>query len=166
MVSEINSISIHRASARETETAWSFVQEYYDAARVVMRENHEEFAAAYFGEGSGIWLAWVNDKILGCIALRPLSEIGAHCGEIKRLYVRPEFRGRGIAQALLNALESYATSRGYEELYLDTAADMRDAARLYECSGYQHCARYNENPQAAIFMKKRVRCHNERVSKK
>ena len=49
------------------------------------------------------------------------------CAEIKRMYVRERFRGRGVA------------------------------ARLYERNGYQRCARYNLNPQAAIFMRKKLR---------
>jgi len=57
---------------------------------------------------------------------------------------------------LLEALEKYAGGRGYKWLYLDTAADMGAAARFYQRKGFQDCARYNQNPQAAIFMRKAI----------
>ena len=91
--------------------------------------------------------------MVGCIALRKL-EGRKGCGEIKRLYVRAEYRGKGLADLLLETLEEYAKAFGYEWLYLDTAADMKVAARFYEKKGFEVCERYNENPQAAIFMRK------------
>src|SRR5664279_4324192 len=76
------------------------------------------------------------------------------CGEIKRMYVRSGHRGKGLADALLGALEEYAAQCGYEWLHLDTTDTMKAAARFYERHGYKRCERYNENPQATIFMRK------------
>jgi GNAT superfamily N-acetyltransferase len=56
----------------------------------------------------------------------------------------------------LEALEKYAREFGYKWLYLDTAANMKTAARFYERKGFLSCERYNDNPQAAIFMRKAV----------
>jgi len=70
--------------------------------------------------------------------------------------VRPFYRGQGLADLLLAALESYARESGYRWLYLDTAADMKAAARFYKRQGFSSCERYNENPQAAIFMSKAI----------
>lgn len=146
-------IRIERASMERMEEAYAIVREYYDAVDVTVRDDAAEFAREYFGEGSGIWLARDDGKAVGCIALRPLPAF-ARAGEIKRMYVKPESRGRGIAERLLKALEAYAADFGYAQLYLDSKDDLTTAIRFYERHGYEACARYNENPQATVFMKK------------
>ena len=162
----MSTLEIRRVPREELEQAYSIVQEYYAAANVVARESREEFQCDYFRDASGIWMATVDGNIAGCIALRTLPQLGPRCGEIKRMYLRPQYRGQGIAEALLRSLEIFAARCGYAELYLDTAADMAAAARLYEKNGYKKCPRYNENPQAAIFMKKRIASGGHGVPKK
>ncbi len=135
------------------EEAYAIVREYYEAVGVVVRDDADEFARDYFGAGSGIWLACEGSEVVGCIALRPLPQF-ERSGEVKRLYVKPESRGKGIAERLLAALEEYARDAGYCRLYLDTKDDLIPAIRFYERHGYERCERYNENPQATIFMKK------------
>jgi GNAT superfamily N-acetyltransferase len=109
-----------------------------------------------------LWLARVDGELAGCVGLRRLprpQELELEdlkCAEIKRMYVREKFRGRGLAARLLEAVENFARGEGYARIYLDTASGMVAAARLYERSGYERCARYNENPQAAIFMRKTI----------
>ncbi|HTZ47722.1 MAG TPA: GNAT family N-acetyltransferase [Verrucomicrobiae bacterium] len=149
------SIQVYRATVEQIEVAYGIVQEYYEAAAVQVREGREEFARQYFEEGAGVWLAGNETGVLGCVALRRLGE-RADSGEIKRMYVRADHRGRGIADALFDALESYAREVGHQWLYLDTAADMVAAARFYERKGFVACAPYNNNPQAAIFLRKKI----------
>ena len=149
-------IRVYRATDSQIEVAYAIVKEYYEAAAVVAREDAAKFAEEYFADGAGVWLAQGDDRVVGCIALRKLAGREG-CGEIKRLYVRRESRGSGVADRLLQALEEYAKAFGYEWLYLDTAADMKAAARFYEKKGFERCERYNENPQAAIFMRKALR---------
>ena len=147
--------AVNRAALDEVERAFELVKEYHEAVGVQVREDRVEFAEQYFGEGAGIWLAAVNGEDAGCVALRKLGTFPS-CGEIKRMYVRAEHRGRGVADALLGALEEYAVKCGHEWLYLDTTDSMRAAARFYRRNGYEVCERYNENPQATIFMRKRM----------
>lgn len=147
---------IHRATAEEIDQAYALVQEYFEAAAVVARENREDFEREYFSGNAGVWLATLDAELAGCIALREFPYRGTVLGEIKRMYVRPAHRGHGIADALLLALEDFAVQRGYVELVLDTTDEMAAAARLYERHGYKRCERYNENPQATIFMSKKV----------
>jgi GNAT superfamily N-acetyltransferase len=132
------------------------VSEYYEEAGVQVREERAEFREQYFAEGAGVWLAGTGSEAAGCIALRKLGSL-ENCGEIKRMYVRSAHRGKGVAERLLGALEQYARNYGYVWLYLDTTGSMRAAGRFYERSGYLLCERYNENPQATIFMRKRIR---------
>jgi ribosomal protein S18 acetylase RimI-like enzyme len=70
------------------------------------------------------------------------------------MYVREAYRGLGIAQRLLEQAESFAKAAGYRRIFLDTTDEMRAAAGLYERNGYRRCPRYNQNPQATIFMSK------------
>src|SRR5205823_5504576 len=98
---------------------------------------------------------YFGNTAVGCILYHPLVEMGS-AGEVKRLYVRPAFRQRGVARALLEHLERFAASRGDEWLYLDTNDDLRAAIAFYERNGYVRCQRYNDNPQATIFMRKRA----------
>ena len=148
-------LKVYLASRAEIERAYAIVQEYYEAAAVVVREDAAQFAGEYFKDGSGVWLAEDDGIVVGCIALRKL--VGkSSCGEVKRLYVRPSHRGKLLADRLLEALEAYAQASGYKWLYLDTAAEMKAAARFYEKKGFARCERYNDNPQAAIFMRKQT----------
>ena len=68
----------------------------------------------------------------------------------------PDWRGRGISQKLLEAAERFAGESGYQWIYLDTTDGMAAAVRLYERNGYRRCGRYNQNPQATIFMCKQL----------
>ena len=148
-------VRIYRASESDKDTAYGIVEEYYLAASVVVREDPQKFAKEYFEAGAGVWLAEVEGDVVGCVALRRLKEKPG-CGEIKRLYVQPSNRGQGIADFLLETVENYAKEFGYRWLYLDTAADMKAAQHFYERKGFSHCERYNDNPQAAIFMCKAI----------
>ena len=87
----------------------------------------------------------------GCIALRKLSD---GKGEVKRLYVRPEYRGNGIATALVERIVEDARNIGYKELYLDTLPELESAVRLYKSFGFEETGQYNDSPvDKTIFMK-------------
>jgi ribosomal protein S18 acetylase RimI-like enzyme len=146
-------MKVHRATLREVDDAYRIVSDYYDEIGVVARDDRAAFEQQYFVDGAGVWLASEHGAIIGCIALRKLAN-PAKSGEIKRLYVRVEHRGKGIAEALLQALEEYATEQGYASLYLDSKKDLMPAIRFYRRHGYSLCERYNDNPQATIFMRK------------
>jgi ribosomal protein S18 acetylase RimI-like enzyme len=149
-------LSVHRATSEESNAAWEIVQEYYEAAGVVARDAKDDFERIYFGDGAGVWLATIAGTVVGCVALRSLAKF-PKSAEVKRLYVRPEHRGLGIAATLYESLEKYARERGYEWLYLDTTDDMVAAQRFYAALGYELTTRYNDNPQATIFMRKDLR---------
>jgi GNAT superfamily N-acetyltransferase len=74
--------------------------------------------------------------------------------EIKRMYVLPEERGRGVARALLSALEDAARGLGYEVARLDTGPRQAHAERMYRGAGYRPIGNFNANPVASFFGEK------------
>jgi GNAT superfamily N-acetyltransferase len=147
--------SIRRASPSNAAEAIELIEEYYEAINVVARDNREEIQHYLEDPRSGIWLAWHGSAPVGCILYRPLPGLGA-AGEVKRLYVRPDFRRQGLADALLEAVESFARERKIDWIYLDTKDDLKAAIAFYQRHGYESCPRYNDNPQATIFMRKAI----------
>jgi ribosomal protein S18 acetylase RimI-like enzyme len=83
-----------------------------------------------------------------------LRRLGEDTAEIKRMYVRPEARSRGVAAALLRVLEEAAGAMGYKLTRLDTGPKQVTAQRLYRAAGYVEIAPYNDNPFACFWGEK------------
>ncbi|WP_341913593.1 GNAT family N-acetyltransferase [Polaromonas sp. YR568] len=94
-------------------------------------------------------LALVDGEIAGCCAMRPLETVDyANACEMKRLYVRPAFRGFGLGRQLAEAVLDAARIAGYHSLLLDTLNDMEAARALYEDLGFKDIPPYYHNPIA------------------
>lgn len=96
--------------------------------------DHEPGAAPSAADVDLFLVATLGGAPVGCGALRRLD---ASAAEVKRMYVTPERRGTGVATALLRALESAATERGWLVLRLETGTEQPDAQRFYEREGYR-----------------------------
>ena len=141
--------------SESNEDAIRLLQEYYEAVNVVQRDTPEAIQKIIDNPCSGVWLAYLNEKAVGCVVLRNLSNI-PFAGECKRLYVKPEGRGNRIAHKLLDALEDFARNKGLRWIYLDSYDDLKVAIALYRKRGYVSCQRYNDNPQATVFLRKNI----------
>lgn len=107
------------------------------------------------------WLVLRDDgRALGCAAVQPLSHTlpGAapDVGEVKRLYVVPGARGRGLSRVLMDAVEDTARGLGYRRLQLETGLAQPEALALYRDLGYLEIApygHYKNSPDSACFRK-------------
>ena len=139
-----------------------------DAARLLMAEYMDEIerrlgapfdrarypdpAPAELEPPRGMLLvAFDGDDPVACGAVRRL---GPDVAEIKRMYVAPRARGRGLGRKLLRELERAAIELGCRTARLDTMAAMAEAGALYRSAGYEPIADYNGNPLAAVWMER------------
>jgi putative acetyltransferase len=99
-------------------------------------------------------LALDEAQIAGCVALRRMDD---ETCEMKRLYVRPAFRGKGVGRKLATTVIKEARSIGYAEMRLDTLPSMKEAIALYQSLGFQPIEPYRHNPiEGAIYMESRL----------
>jgi ribosomal protein S18 acetylase RimI-like enzyme len=90
-----------------------------------------------------------RDESIGCVALRRFEQ---DVCEMKRLYVRPAFRGQGAARKLAKELIAEARSIGYKRMLLDTLPSMQEAHQLYRSLGFREISSYQQNPiPGALF---------------
>ena len=108
-----------------------------------------------YGEPDGrLYIARLEGKAVGCVAMK--RHDGENAGELKRLYVRPEYRGRGYARTLAEKILEDARQIGYDAVYLDTLPGLTAAKHLYETMGFTLCEPYNDDPMGcSIFMCRR-----------
>ena len=116
-------------------------------------QNFEEELAAlpgiYTSPAGGLLLATIGDEYAGCVALRGVDQIIC---EMKRLYVRPPFRRRGLGRRLAEEVIIRARAAGYEHMRLDTLRSMELARALYHSLGFSEIAPYYHNPiEDAVF---------------
>lgn len=98
-----------------------------------------------YGEPAGkIFLATVDEKIAGCVAFHKMN-FEKSC-ELKRLFVKPEYRGLKLGKKLLAKAIDEAKKIGYKKIYLDTLSTLENACRLYEKFGFKKIDAYYENP--------------------
>ena len=133
-------IEIHPVSGKDAlAAARDLIRAHLDAHS----QQHDAVAKAavlaalpapYVPPAGGLWLAWDGDEAAGCVALHALTP---GIAELKRMYVRPVSRGRGIARRLARHAIEEARTLGYERLRLGTLTTMLAAQNLYASLGFQ-----------------------------
>ena len=114
--------------------------------------------ALEFRRSGGIFLiGTLNQEAVACGALRPLFH---DVGELKRMFVRKDQRGRGFARAMLAALEDLGARRGYVAIRLETGVGQPEAIALYESAGYQRISCFGEYTSDSWS-----RCFEKRLSR-
>lgn len=98
-----------------------------------------------------LYLVYSDEKLAGCIGLKKLDEVNC---EMKRLYVRSQFRGKNIGNILIQQIIDDAKEIGYKYMFLDTLPFLESAIHLYKNFGFYEVESYNESPmESSIFMK-------------
>lgn len=99
-------------------------------------------------------VADVDGEPAGCVALRAAEGHGPGVGEVKRMYVRPEHRGRGLARVLLDEVHALAAEHGLHRLVLETGDRLTAAIALYSAAGWTRIANYGpyaDEPTSLCF---------------
>ncbi len=145
---------VRRAGAGDEAAAWAIASEYFRSSEIIVFDDAATFRTN-LEEPARFWIAEEGSDVVGCVAFRPRADV-PRAGEVRRLYVRPTHRGAGLADALMNVVEDSAREEGFDTLYLDTHETFAAAIALYERRGYERIDRYNDNPLATIFMRRRL----------
>lgn len=151
-----SAMQIREASTRQDiETAGTLFREYAAWLRVDLcfQGFAEELAGlpgCYASPRGRLLIAWWDSEPTGCVALRPHSD--TLC-EMKRLFVRPAYRGHRFGRRLAERVISDARSIGYSSMVLDTLPEMHTALQLYEALGFVRRAAYYDTPLSeTVFM--------------
>ena len=145
---------VQSENQKDVETARSLIKEYTDSLGINLDFQHfdkelQQFPGHYAPPEGRVLLAKSGNQIAGCVCLRRLA--GDVC-EMKRLYVKPEYRGRAIGTQLALAVIQEAKTIGYRCMRLDTLPTMSAAMALYTTLGFKRTELYYENPfEGAMF---------------
>jgi GNAT superfamily N-acetyltransferase len=150
----------HEVVIRAEDAALPTGQGLLDGFRreLVKRYGHFDEAAspsatpADFAPPSGRFLVVYVDGL--AVACGGVKRLDASTGEVKRMFVAPAARGRGVSRILLTALEDAARELGYSRMRLDTGREQHEAQGLYPTAGYAEIPDYNGNPYASVWFEK------------
>lgn len=126
-----------------TDKDFHLLVEQLDRYLSVINGDQDAFFSSYnkLDDIRNVVLFYEEDSPVGCGAFKKYDDSSV---EIKRMFVHPAFRGKGIAGIILNELESWAAEEGYTFAVLETAKTMEPAVNLYKKSGYSIIPNYGQ----------------------
>ena len=142
-------------SAAVISAARKLFMEYADGLGIDLcfqnfQQELDVLPGEYAAPSGRLLLAVEDEQTIGCIALRPLGD--GIC-EMKRLYVQPSHRGKGLGRKLAEAIIAEARTIGYNKMRLDSLTSLTEAAALYRSLGFVEIPAYRFNPlPGALFM--------------
>ncbi len=158
MESKVQELEIRQVTTKNDMTiSGVLVREYLtqlgnDLIYQKIEDELKDLSQCYPIEQGGILLAFYKQKPVGIVALK---DLGNHICEMKRLFVRDEFRGLGIGKTLTLTLIEKAREVGYVRMRLDTVRRLKTAVQMYCNLGFEECGVYTYNPfEDALFFEK------------
>lgn len=155
------SIDIVKArSKRDINIIRELFQEYADSLGFSLDFQHfdkelNSLPGDYAPPEGCLLLAYAGNQVVGCVGLRKISK--GIC-EMKRMYVRKKYRGKGIGRKLANKINKEARRIGYERMRLDTISTMVEAIHLYKSMGFKEIESYYYNPiEGTKYMELKLR---------
>ena len=156
MPARLGKFNIYRAaSAEQLDSVRTLFREYAASLEISLCfQNFEQELASlpgsYAPPSGMVLLAQAGSQVAGCVAVRPL---GQGVCEMKRLFVRPAWRGEGLGRSLVEVIIAASREIGYDCMRLDTLASMKPAISLYRSLGFRQIPAYYANPsEGAVFM--------------
>lgn len=153
-----------QALAVDHPRAHELLAEYFRSREIGFAHQNVVYTAVFpapsvFTPPAGVFVVLVDDEgaDAGCGGIRRIAddESGIRY-EVKHLYLRPRTRGRGWGRLLLDDLESRAREWDAAQLVLDTHHSLEAAAGLYRTSGFVEIDRFNDNPNADVWLRKKL----------
>ena len=118
-----------------------------DASILQLFSEHDDYMIDFLGDDKRyytrysekenlgkVWGVCADGHLIGCVAYRQKTD---GVGEVKRLFIRKEYRGKGIAKELLQTVEDYAREQGGHSLFLDTRITLEPAVSIYRAFGFR-----------------------------
>ena len=144
----------HIESDQEKQEVKNLILEYskFLGVDLAFQKFEDELADVSIRYASGaVLIALYDGKTAGCVCLK---QIGDGISEMKRLYVKPEFRGLNIGRSLAEEIINVAREKGFKAMYLDTLESLKSALELYRSIGFIETEKYYENPfEGVVYMK-------------
>ncbi len=141
--------------SEENAIARKLIEEYVDSLEFDLDFQDIDYELKHlnlvYGKPGGlIIMAKANDEFVGVLCMR---DLGNSVSEIKRMYVKPNFRGKGLGRKMLNKVANEAKRLGFRFLRLDTVPDMESAIHLFVSEGFYEIEDFGTNPlKGARFM--------------
>ena len=149
-------MNIRIASAQgDIEEVRKLFREYAESLGVQLdfqdfEREVSQLPGEYAAPDGVLLVAEEKGEYLGCVALRRIGAPDSSTCEMKRLYVRPEVRGRSLGRRLSRDVISRATEMGYAKMVLDTLGRLKAAMKLYESLGFKRTSPYYDNPLPGV----------------
>ena len=113
-------------------------------------DRHADIADVqrHYMKNGCFWCLFDNETLIGTVALRTIDN---NTAELKRMFVLPEYQGKGYGRLLLNYAIDYAKKQKYNKICLDTRKQFSVAQHLYRSSGFKETEKYNDNERAELY---------------
>jgi putative acetyltransferase len=145
-------IALRPFQPQDLDSVRALIREYAESLGIDLcfqglEEELARLPGDYAPPGGALLIAHVDGMLAGCCALRLLDNVDyVNACEMKRLYVRPAYRGLGLGRLLAEGILDAARQSGYTSLLLDTLSDMETARALYQELGFEEIPPYYHNP--------------------